>query len=78
MADKTERNSPCHCGSGKKFKNCCRDKGNTRLPSRLGITGIVALLIIGLVIVALALSGGNSSQDCPPGTEWSAAHQHCH
>jgi hypothetical protein len=20
------RNAPCHCGSGKKFKDCCRDK----------------------------------------------------
>jgi preprotein translocase subunit SecA len=21
------RNDPCHCGSGKKFKNCCMRKG---------------------------------------------------
>lgn len=25
-AAKLGRNSPCHCGSGKKFKNCCIDK----------------------------------------------------
>ena len=23
---KINQNDPCHCGSGKKFKNCCRNK----------------------------------------------------
>ncbi len=27
MSDKPGRNSPCPCGSGLKFKKCCRDKG---------------------------------------------------
>jgi preprotein translocase subunit SecA len=27
---KTGRNDPCHCGSGKKYKNCCLDKDQPR------------------------------------------------
>jgi hypothetical protein len=27
MARKHSRNAPCPCGSGKKYKNCCWDKG---------------------------------------------------
>ena len=26
MAMKTNRNEPCPCGSGKKYKNCCESK----------------------------------------------------
>lgn len=32
MAPKTERNDPCHCGSGKKYKHCCLNKQATVLP----------------------------------------------
>jgi len=28
---RTGRNDPCHCGSGKKYKNCCYDKDRERL-----------------------------------------------
>jgi len=24
------RNNPCHCGSGKKYKNCCLDKDDAK------------------------------------------------
>lgn len=34
-SDKTDRNGPCPCGSGKKFKKCCLDKG---LPQRANFT----------------------------------------
>ena len=27
---KTGRNDPCPCGSGKKFKKCCEEKGKTK------------------------------------------------
>ena len=30
---KTSRNSPCPCGSGKKYKKCCLNKAGTRAPS---------------------------------------------
>jgi uncharacterized protein len=26
MGEKTGRNDPCPCGSGKKYKNCCQNK----------------------------------------------------
>jgi len=48
------------------------------MTSKVGIIGVVIAVIIGLVFVGLALSGGESSQNCPPGTVWSEAHQHCH
>lgn len=78
MADKPKRNDPCHCGSGKKYKNCCLKKDSSKFSSKLGIIGAVLAAILGIVIVAIALSGGGSQQDCPPGTSWSDAHQHCH
>lgn len=77
MAKKPERNDPCHCGSGKKYKNCCQKKDNTQTSSKLGMIGIGAAIILGIVLLVMALSGGNS-QNCPPGTSWSEAHQHCH
>lgn len=78
MANKPERNDPCHCGSGKKYKNCCMGIGRERASSKMKMTILVAAVILGLVIVVLALSGGNAPVDCPPGTVWSDAHQHCH
>ena len=29
MTDKTGRNEPCPCGSGKKYKHCCANAGTT-------------------------------------------------
>ncbi len=78
MAKTLERNDPCHCGSGKKYKNCCRDKDNSKISSKLGVAGLVAALLLGLALIGMALSGGGGSQDCPPGTNWSESHQHCH
>lgn len=75
---KPERNDPCPCGSGKKYKNCCQDKENNSFKSKLGILGIVLALILGIVLVGIALSDGEGQQDCPPGTVWSDAHDHCH
>ncbi len=33
------RNDPCHCGSGKKYKNCCYEKDRDRLQNSSGVTG---------------------------------------
>ena len=42
---KTNRNDPCTCGSGKKYKNCCEQKlfqsGDENRISRLLITAAV-------------------------------------
>lgn len=78
MADKPKRNDPCHCGSGKKYKNCCMEKDKSQFSSKLGIIGAVLAVILGIAIAFSALSGSSSQQNCPPGTSWSDAHQHCH
>lgn len=78
MSNEPERNDPCHCGSGRKYKNCCLDKDESKLTSKLGIAGLVIAVILGLWLLGTVLSGDNSSPDCPPGEQWSQAHQHCH
>lgn len=78
MSGKLERNDPCHCGSGKKYKNCHYDKDQSGNMSKFGLIGILAALLFGLYILFMALSGGEGPQNCPPGTTWSEAHQHCH
>lgn len=78
MAKKPDRNDTCHCGSGKKYKNCCLKKDESGASSKLVLVGVILLFVFGLVMVGLALSGGDNPQDCPPGTVWSDAHQHCH
>lgn len=36
---KIGRNDPCPCGSGKKFKKCCEEKGKTKAlsPERVSV-----------------------------------------
>lgn len=34
------RNEPCPCGSGKKYKRCCREQDNERLRDSSGIAGV--------------------------------------
>ena len=46
---KTNRNDPCTCGSGKKYKNCCEQKrfqsGDENRISRLLITAAVGVFL---------------------------------
>ena len=50
---KTSRNDTCPCGSGKKYKNCCEQKGyqpgNDNRIIRLLISGAIGGLLIILV-----------------------------
>jgi hypothetical protein len=48
------RNSPCPCGSGRKFKHCCMAKRN-RMPwtSRLLLALVLAVLVLGVIAIAL-------------------------
>lgn len=78
MANKPDRNDLCHCGSGKKYKNCCIDKDPSTLTSKFGIAGLVLAIILGVWFLGTALSDGEDHPDCPTGTTWSEAHQHCH
>lgn len=78
MAKKPKRNDPCHCGSGRKYKNCCIDKDESTLISKLGIVGLAIALILGVWFLGTALSGGDNQPNCPSDTTWSEDHQHCH
>ncbi len=78
MAKTPKRNDPCHCGSGKKYKNCCLEKDQTKVSSKLGVIGLVLVVILGIWLLAANFSAAGSSQNCPEGTTWSEAHSHCH
>ncbi len=78
MSQKPDRNDPCHCGSGKKYKNCHMEKDQSGIFSKTAMIGIAVALILGLVLAGVILTGGDAQQDCPPGTTWSADHGHCH
>lgn len=78
MAKKPNRNDACHCGSGKKYKNCCMTGDNSKTGSKLGMIAVAATVVVVLIIMLMAILGGNPPVDCPPGTVWSDAHQHCH
>ncbi len=74
------RNDPCHCGSGKKYKHCCQELGRSTSTGTSAPIMIVvaAVVLLGLVLIGISLTVGGGQDNCPPGTVWSAAHQHCH
>jgi hypothetical protein len=78
MAKKLNRNDPCHCGSGKKYKNCHMDKDNAKIGSKVGMIAVAIAVVLGLWFAGTAIFGGSGVPDCPSGTTWSDAHQHCH
>ena len=76
MKSKINRNDPCPCGSGKKYKNCHADK-ETKNSSKVPlIFGIIFIIAIGIFILKpnqnLKSSGGK------PGQVWSEEHGHWH
>jgi hypothetical protein len=78
MPKTPDRNDTCHCGSGKKYKNCHMGKEVKKSMPVMGIVGIAVVVILGIWLLSTAVSGGDTRVDCPPGTVWSEAHQHCH
>jgi len=53
-------------------------KSRSQTMSKAGMIAVGVAVLLGIIIVAMALSGGQPPVDCPPGTSWSEAHQHCH
>lgn len=47
---KVQRNEPCPCGSGKKYKHCCVDRPEEKAATRIGLP-------IALSVVALGFGG---------------------
>jgi len=82
--EKIGRNDPCHCGSGKKYKNC-HEKLSGGIESRKKgfMIGAVIVLLIVLAITMIAIdsqsTGANEAPGpAPAGKVWSEAHGHWH
>jgi hypothetical protein len=81
------RNEPCHCGSGKKYKNCCiRERRSSRGLVILG-AALLALAAAGVMTMAgdkkapappTAAQRAYQTGAAPPGKVWSAEHGHWH
>tara|TARA_R110001599_G_scaffold150929_3_gene335342 strand:- start:45732 stop:45968 length:237 start_codon:yes stop_codon:yes gene_type:complete len=78
MSSSIGRNDACHCGSGKKYKNCCLKKDKSSMKSNIGVVLLIVVVLLGLWFLGTALSNDDGAIDCPAGKTWSQAHQHCH
>lgn len=76
---KLNRNEPCHCGSGKKYKNCHMEhEGEVTAKSKsLYIAGTIGLLIL-IILISLYWNQQTSTTEAPPGKVWSSEHGHWH
>ena len=75
---RTGRNDRCHCGSGKKFKQCCDGKtqGTGRVWQIL-LVGLAGVIVAAIFFVISAARHDNSSAPAD-GRVWSADHGHYH
>jgi len=75
MAKDIDRNARCHCGSGKKYKNCHgAEKAASGRKIPMGYV-LAALAILAVVAVYVVRQSGPTA---PPGKVWSAEHGHWH
>ena len=76
---KADRNDPCPCGSGKKYKRCCAGKAeNSPTPlSQWVLIGVVAL-VLAAAVSTLASSLRSDTNDATPRRVWSQEHGHFH
>jgi len=73
---KVQRNEPCPCGSGKKYKHCCLNKDvGTPMTQRL-LIGVIAL-VLGAGAIAVFIGARDGGGDGPRRV-WSEEHQHWH
>ncbi|MEF8940726.1 MAG: SEC-C metal-binding domain-containing protein [Salinivenus sp.] len=80
MTDAPGRNDPCPCGSGRKYKHCCRGQSAWYENKTVMGVGIGVLLLVGALLFGMMISNqiGTDRPDCPDGQVWSDAHGHCH
>ena len=82
-----QRNEPCECGSGKKYKACCASRPAPR--QRIALIALVLFAVAGLWVIAGAIRRVGSDEPAeaaaagdagpaPPGKVWSAEHGHWH
>jgi uncharacterized protein YecA (UPF0149 family) len=79
MAKKTVgRNAPCHCGSGKKYKQCHgAHSGAQQKRGKWIAVAIGGALLLAALSFLNALSN-QSPDDVQPGRVWSPEHGHYH
>ena len=66
MGEKANRNKPCPCGSGKKYKNCCIGKG-LRFEKKDQSKMIIWIIAgIGIIIAGVVISNKFSSSSSQP------------
>jgi hypothetical protein len=80
---KSNRNDPCTCGSGRKYKHCCERKQEKREKLRVSMGRAIVYLSIPIVLIALvavvaATLRGPSVAEGEPQQIWSVAHGHWH
>jgi hypothetical protein len=74
---KTGRNEPCHCGSGRKFKNCC-ERGGSRERRRWSFLWALLPILIGVGAVGALYQQSKQERIPPPERVWSEEHGHYH
>lgn len=85
---KIGRNEPCHCGSGKKYKNC-HQQLDSHKESRNKSLIIGVLIALFVILSALGLyyrsqpsvtssQGVSAPANAPEGKVWSEEHGHWH
>lgn len=75
------RNTPCPCGSGKKYKHCCALKESRARSQRSLWTGVLVALVLlgGLLLVGVSFTQDSGSRDgVSNGRVWSEEHGHWH
>lgn len=78
------RNDPCPCGSGQKYKRCCAGKQVTPVPPTAAGRGplLAVVIVLALGTLGYALYTGGSPDAAPPGGTpdrvWSEEHGHWH
>ena len=79
---KVGRNEPCHCGSGKKYKNCHQQVEEQKKGKNNNlIIGVLALFVIFLAVgvyLQFQSSGNGAPGEAPAGKVWSEEHGHWH
>ncbi|MBR9999967.1 MAG: SEC-C domain-containing protein [Cyclobacteriaceae bacterium] len=76
MKSKINRNDPCYCGSGKKYKNCHGIKGE-KVKSKYPLILVgMGILIVAAIIIQPVRKGPSGSGK--PGQVWSEEHGHWH
>ncbi len=71
-----QRNAPCPCGSGKKYKRCCALSKNESAKQSVLPLLLVSALIVGILAIIFGIA--NSSNRPEPARVWSAEHGHWH